>query len=783
MISTLLKDVPLRGKDGTRGDNKDSDVKIPLPENSTSDERNPEKIAPNNVTLPPGVVESDVAGDNKRFYQECQDQQWPKQIEFIINLSYIFAGAQGTWGSQWLTVGAGNAIKGTQMRGVAKNMHVTANIIRPLTSHNTGRMVGEAPDASVVGLTMSKRDMAAAEQADAITAHVDQIGDPYKLMQRATLFMQAGGHAVWYGRWNNKAWGDIATELGPDGSVEASSSEQVGEIEEDVISILDFYPDYKATKLKDCGYVMRAYLRPVAWVKDQTGITVEGGPDGCTFISFDQLASLTTGDYNFKRTWSKDQCLVLDRWVKPTGHYEGSKYPNGLRVMTVRDKVIKYTELPKKFATSNQWHPFAMSYWEEAPDSIWGSNPVSVARPLQDSFNQITTNYVQRLATAKPMVLTGDLSGVKPGKTTDPTLYDTITFDGGMDINTQLKWWLPPPVGSDTYEGLNQLKQQVQDIMGSHELSPGATSASMANISGEAIEKLQVQDSTKLGMPYKSLLRLMQTRSEVILMLYAEYCAGLMRLLAIDQQDNPGVATQLFDYQAFMSGSYRVISQPSNYNLRHPAAKQEVLERYYTMGAFGPVGTPAAIATFIELQQSITSSNLLSKILTRVVAQIANTPNPAQMQQEQQQQQLQGEQALLQMKLAGELQQSQQEAEIKAQAMVKQAYIEQMSTQQQEQYKYTLQEQARQAELAGEMQRLQLQSQNDLLQSTMPKVSISIATPTPEMIAGAGVEAGLIPPSALGQATTAAKTAMAQDAATKKIAATKPVPKPAGKGA
>lgn len=397
------------------------------------------------------------------WYGACKNARAQVERQWYINLAF-HAGRQNI--RMVATPGVGNGFKLQVPKAPPWRVRLVINRTRKYVRTEVARITQSRPRFFVVPATSEDEDLVAARVAEQI---FDSIYSNYdlKALMRNTM-------------WWNVVCGNGFSKTWWDPNRKDQYSDAKGDLVYEVITPFNIYiPNHLETKLQEQPYMIHATTKTLDWAEstypDLKG-KIAANATGATDI-------LDSGFLNVigARSVKKNEVLVLECWIKP-----GNKlFPQGGLVTVVGGQVAKIYET---FPYKHGWYPFS-KFDNVESGRFYTTSALEDIIPLQRELNRTRSQIVEsKNLMSKPKLLaaTGSIEAKQ------------ITSEPGQTIYYKMGYPAPTPLPLQNLpqyvlEEVQQLKIDMDDIMGQHEITKGQYTAATA------LSFLKEQDDTILA--------------------------------------------------------------------------------------------------------------------------------------------------------------------------------------------------------------------------------------------------------------------------------------------
>lgn len=266
----------------------------------------------------------------------------------------------------------------------------------------------------------------------------------------------------------------------------------------------------------------------------------------------------------------KDQVLNLEFWIKPNLF---KLFPRGAMVTICGDKVVQFKE---GMPYAHGQFPFA-KFTDVDTGAFYGSSVIEDLLPLQREFNRTRSQIVEaKNLMAKPKLLAARGSVNANQITSEPG--QVILFTPGFDKPTPLPL---TPLPSYVLDEVSRLNQDMQDMLGQHDISQLISSRTSAT----ALSYVQNADATVTSSATDSIENVVEKTGRQVLSLVKQYwtTARTVKIVGPDEA---------FEAQQWSGKDIRdyteVYVEPGSALPQDRSAKQAFLMDLFKMGAIRP---------------------------------------------------------------------------------------------------------------------------------------------------------------------------------------------------
>lgn len=287
-----------------------------------------------------------------------------------------------------------------------------------------------------------------------------------------------------------------------------------GDTEETALSLAEFVIQPGARIAEEADWWIKAQALPPAVVKDRYNMKEEPAADATTGLSPLErglMSSVSMGDNsNAKMAQGVPLTLVLTYYERPNpGNHDGKVE------VVVNNKSVWG---PKKWPFPFVDYLNLATTRETIIENTWiGETVVTIARPVQAAFNAAWSNLLEHADMAGNARLMVPQSALELAEQYSNEIGEQMPYMDGGDKPS----WLSPPQLSSWLENLPaQLREELDDILGVHDVSRGTSPANIQ--SGYGLAVLAENDATPLGKMSASMAMMFSRVGSMVLKLYEE---------------------------------------------------------------------------------------------------------------------------------------------------------------------------------------------------------------------------------------------------------------------
>lgn len=500
----------------------------------------------------------------KERVSEVDNSQYDRQD--LINIAFFK-------GKQWISWDSGR----NTIFEPPKEENITrfvSNRILKIVRTEKAKILKNRVLMNVVPASTDEDDIEAAQMGDKLAEWLEYTKDLQELDEQLINWGLTTRIAFMHPFWN-PSLGEIADETGL----------KTGDVDLDVISAFEMKFDPAATSWKDVGWACKVRTRTIEYINSVYGVEVKAEDNISQSNIYDSRMSFAPLTGALKHDRLPNVARVYDYWEKST-----KEYPNGRHVIYTADNVLFYDEDIGFGEDDNTERilPFFPYVHISLPGSITGTNMVEQLIPLQREYNRCRSQIIDNKdAMAYPMWFYR------------PNSIDVEDLNGGPGAAVEVRDGAEFPfrnqaatISSDTYQNLEQLKEEFYFVSGQQEVSHGGAPA---DASGYAISLLLEQDDTTLAPSMESFLRCKQNYVGYALKIMRFRCIA-PRLMRIVGRDN----VEMVSFQGSMLSSTDIRVQRGSVIQTSKSAKQAQIMSLINAGVLNPQEDKAKIMQWLE---------------------------------------------------------------------------------------------------------------------------------------------------------------------------------------
>lgn len=410
-------------------------------------------------------------------FEQAREARMDVEPQWHINLAYYL-------GHQWVEWDP------LQRKLITPNVPpwrvmATTNMIRSSVRTEFAKLTKQTPLLGVVPQGPDPKQIAQARAADKIREYLWDRLDTYHHAKTALLWALVCGTGAMKVFWNPQAGEIIDTEEGP---------LPLGEIENCAVSPFELYPDPLADSFESAAWIIHAKIRSVEWVMETFGVSVE--PEDVSELRLAHPIDLAKPGRTGLST-PKDAVVLLEYWEPPS-----AKNPEGRYTVFTRSRIL--LDGPHIYLESGIRYPFAIVRHIPVPGRIWGDSTVTDAIDPQTQYNKTRSQMLEiknLMAKPKWLIPRGSME-------TAPTTAPGEILEYSPVAGLKPEMVQPPEVPSSYYRELEQLRAEIYELTGQHEVSRAINPAGAR--SGLMVAYLQEQDDTRLHPTYEAFIRMLE---------------------------------------------------------------------------------------------------------------------------------------------------------------------------------------------------------------------------------------------------------------------------------
>jgi hypothetical protein len=479
------------------------------------------------------------------------------------------------------TVGPDEIVKHVTKRHLSR-----INILKPDGKTSIAKVMKEDPTPSAVPMGSNNDDVETARIVQAIFDHVyerpdlDIQGTTYSAME---LAWQHGTG------WKKIIWNDDAYIY----DLEKKDWFPNGDIDVQVLSDFEVYPDARATDWFKMRYLQHAYM---ANVEDAQEMYPEQ-KDSITAFDQDEdgevRSSYTSKLYDKDSETKRDKCLVIEHYERPC-----EKYPKGRLAVVINKSIIAGDIMDNPYAEIG-YHlsiPIIPWYWDKSSTSMHGTPPIKDLLPIQYEFNKVNTLTYQNIKkTGANMFVAMKGSGLKDKKMADMPGNIIETNDGRLNAVAGP----PEPSYIRTYaDFLISMRQHLSNAV---EANQGQLPSGGSQMSGLAFKQITDASMLRQAPEMRALKVSKKLEAQLIIGLYQKH-AHEKRFIEITNRESKSEIIAFS--KADLVHSFDIKIPVASAMSASPGAKSELSMSLYEQGILPAAsqGDPAALKVLDVLE-------------------------------------------------------------------------------------------------------------------------------------------------------------------------------------
>jgi hypothetical protein len=255
----------------------------------------------------------------------------------------------------------------------------------------------------------------------------------------------------------------------------------IGDIQVDVISPFEIFPDPLANSIDECEWIIEEKVRSEEYVKRVYGLKdVKADAEApIGIVESRQFNSGSLGKEQYKGV------KVYEYFCRPN-----TTHPNGKWCVWINDQVVRDKDGPESPYAE---FPHVMFSSNIVPGRFWPTAVTTQLRPPQTDLNKLQSQIRENaIRIGNPAVLKSRQANVTwTGVPGEEVLFDD-TF-----TNPIPQFLEPPEIPVYVREEIDRIQNSIVEISGLHEVSQGQVPSGITAAS--AINLLQEADDTRLG--------------------------------------------------------------------------------------------------------------------------------------------------------------------------------------------------------------------------------------------------------------------------------------------
>jgi hypothetical protein len=301
--------------------------------------------------------------------------------------------------------------------------------------------------------------------------------------------------------------------------------------------------------------------------------------------------TLGIGDSQNKEGLVRIQSL----WQAPCdfpGMEETEESPGGRLLVTTKTRVLADTARPARFRYTS---PIRCFNFVNLPGRPSGTTPLEMLNPIQRTYNRGWAQILEhRNLVTNPIMMVDEASGLGDLQPTNkPGQVVTVNMRTGV---TPILYAAPPQLSEDVWRTQALLLQEMKDL-GYSEGSEGDTPTT--NASGELVKELRFNSDRFIGAtPKRSAEEYGRMVEDWIAIVPTIWPTE--KIIAFAGEDQV-IKTVTVLPEMFKQGKVNVVPDVESMLPEGRGERQNNMKALYTMGVWGPPGTPEASAKLLEV--------------------------------------------------------------------------------------------------------------------------------------------------------------------------------------
>lgn len=289
-----------------------------------------------------------------------------------------------------------------------------------------------------------------------------------------------------------------------------------GDTQETALSIAEFVVQPGTRVAREGNWWIKAQALPPSQVQGMFGLDKEPDSDATTGLSALErglVGSAFSGSHGpqaDKDSHDTPLTLVLTYYERPN-----PRCKKGKMEVVVNNKTVWG---PKDWPFPFVDHLNLTTCRETVVENTWlGETVMTIARPVQAAYNAAWSNILEHSDIAGNARLATPQSSVELTEQYTDLVGEQIVYADGLD---QPRWIEPPQLPAWLSQMPGELRNEIDDILGVHDVSRGSAPANIE--SGYGLAVLAEQDATPIGKMAGSMARMFSEAMSDVLALYAD---------------------------------------------------------------------------------------------------------------------------------------------------------------------------------------------------------------------------------------------------------------------
>lgn len=464
------------------------------------------------------LIKDKTVGDLDKLLGQARGPHSRFEPTWHLNLAYYF-------GEQWLFWNRGRL---DRPRLDPSRITITDNRIVGIVRTEIAKMSKSKPAFQVVPVTALDEDLRAAETGEKVLQYLWRHLDLRTKLEDVLLWSRICCAGFWKIYWDSARGnrvqvvtdqegkpvmhgetgaplrpGDIQNEQGqPESEGMQVKTLATGEVEVEVVSPFEIFPDPIARELKDAEWIIQQAVKSPDYIKAHYGVELEPDVD----IAPGPTESRLFPSYQVAGTSGYKGVKLNEYWCKPN-----TQHPEGRRVVWAKGKILWQGNNPYKCL------PYIMFRNIPVPGRFWPTSVTEQLRPVQTDLNKAESQIIENMQRiGNPALLCSRQADINysgtPGERID--YNDTVA-------NAVPSYLQPPNMPQYVVQQVERFEQAMEAIAGQHEVSNAQVPAGVKAAS--AINLLQEADDTRLGPAIYEMEEELGHSGEMLLQLVAQY--------------------------------------------------------------------------------------------------------------------------------------------------------------------------------------------------------------------------------------------------------------------
>lgn len=283
-----------------------------------------------------------------------------------------------------------------------------------------------------------------------------------------------------------------------------------GDTEETALSLAEFVIQPGARKAEEAQWWIKAQALPPEQVKEMFGLTKDPDADATTGLSSLERSLVQANIFGDTTTSHAviPLTLVLTYYERPSKNNKDGKVQ-----IVVNNKTV-WGPKPWPFPFVDYLN--IATARETIVENTWmGETVVTIARPVQAAYNAAWSNILEHADVAGNARMLVPQSAIELADQYSDQIGEQVPYMDGMDTP---KWLEPPQLPAWLLQMPTQLRDEIDNILGVHDVSRGQAPVNIE--SGYGLAVLAEQDSTPIGKMSNSMADMFSRVGSMVLKIY-----------------------------------------------------------------------------------------------------------------------------------------------------------------------------------------------------------------------------------------------------------------------